>query len=98
MTINVKTPGISKLSRGKKSFTVKVGALSSTYVTGYQVRCSLSSSMTSPKTFTIGSKPATTKKTVKKLKAKKTYYVQVRAFKKIGTKTYYGPGGAKKTV
>lgn len=31
-------------------------------------------------------------------KAKKTYYVQVRAFKKIGTKTYYGPWGAKKTV
>ena len=27
-----------------------------------------------------------------------TVYVQVRAFKKIGTKTYYGPWGAKKTV
>ena len=45
--------------------------------------------MTSSKTVTV-KKYKTTKKTVKKLKAKKTYYFQVRPYKKSKGKTYVG--------
>lgn len=39
-----------------------------------------------------------TKYVVKKLKSKKKYNVRVRAFKKVGTKTYYGAWSKVKTV
>jgi len=95
--INVKPVSISKLSKGKKSFTVKWKKQSSKYVTGYQVRYSLKSNMKSAKTSTVKSYK-TTGKTIKKLKSKKYYYVQVRTYKKIDSKKYYSAWSGVKKV
>jgi len=81
---------ISRLTAGKKAFTVKWTKPSLTYrkqMTGYQIRYSTSSKMTSAKTVTVKSTTATSKKISSKLKSKKTYYVQLRTYKTInGTK------------
>ncbi len=94
--INPAGKSISKLSKGKKSFTVKWSKPSSTYrkqMTGYQIKYSTSSKMSKSKTVTVKSTKATSK-TIKKLKAKKNYYVQLRTYKKIG-KSYYYSGWSK---
>lgn len=67
-------------------------------ITGYQVQCSTVS------TFKSGVKTVTaagaTKSSVKvgALKAKTNYYVRVRTYMKIGTKTYYSNWSAVKKV
>jgi hypothetical protein len=43
-------------------------------------------------------KAKTTKKVIKKLKAKKKYYVQIRTYKKVGKKYYYSKWSKVKTV
>lgn len=59
-------------------------------VTGYQIRCSTSKKFSKKATRTIWVKSAKKSSvTVKKLKAKKTYYVQIRTYKKTAGKTYY---------
>lgn len=57
-------------------------------VTGYQVQYALNKNFKSAKKVTI-KKAATVKKTIKNLKAKKTYYVRVRAYQKVNGKTYW---------
>ena len=90
---------ISKLTAGKKAFTVKWKKATSknrAQMTGYQIRYSTSSKMSGAKTVTVKSKTATTK-TIKKLKAKKTYYVQLRTYKTIkGVKYCSSWSSAKK--
>ncbi len=58
-------------------------------VTGYQIRYSTNKKFKKAKKIKV-KKAKTTKKTIKKLKAGKTYYIQVRTFKKIKKKTVYG--------
>lgn len=98
--INPAGKAISKLIAGKKSFTVKWTKPSLTYrkqMTGYQIRYSTSSKMTSAKTVTVKSITATSKKISSKLKSKKTYYVQLRTYKTInGTKYCSSWSKAKK--
>ena len=53
--------------------------------------------MASAKTVTI-SKNTTLSKKITKLKAKKTYYVQVRTYKKVGSKKFYSSWSTKKKV
>lgn len=96
--ISVKTTVVSSLTRGKKAFTVKVARRASSNVTGYQIRYSLKSSMGSAKTVTVGTKPSAVKKTVKKLKGGRKYYVQARAYKTVSGKKYYSAWSAKKSV
>ena len=90
---------ISKLTAGKKAFTAKWTKATSknrAQMTGYQIRYSTSSKMSGAKTVTVKSKTATTK-TIKKLKAKKTYYVQLRTYKTIrGVKYCSSWSSAKK--
>lgn len=90
--INPKGNSISKLYKGKKSFTVKwkrqFTKMSSSRITGYQIRYSRSSKMTGAKIKTIKGYGHKYKK-VKRLKAKKRYYVQVRTYKKVSGKNYY---------
>ena len=97
--INPKGVGISKLSKGKKSITVKWKKPSSTYrkqMTGYQIRYSTSSDMSKAKTVTVKGTSAKSK-TIKKLKAKKYYYVQLRTYKTVkGAKYYSGWSKTKK--
>ena len=97
-TFNINPQGtyITKLSKGSKRFTVK-WKKRTTQVTGYQVRYSTSSSMAGAKTTTI-TKYKTTSKTIKKLKAKKKYYVQVRTYKTVSGKKYYSGWSSRKYV
>ena len=87
---------ITKLTAKKKGFTVKYKKAAN--ATGYQIRYSRSSKMTN-----AGYKKTTALyKTVTKLKAKKRYYVQVRAYRTLKvdgkTKTYYSAWSARKYV
>lgn len=95
-TINPKGTSISKLSKAKKSFTVK-WKKQATQTTGYQIRYSTSSKMTSAKSTTV-SKNKTTSKTIKKLKSKKKYYVQIRTYKTVKGVKYYSSWSKTKSV
>lgn len=91
---------ILKLTRAKKAFTVKwkkPSAANLKKTTGYQIRYSLKSSMANAKTVTV-TKKATVSKKIKKLKAKKKYYVQVRTYKKANGKKYFSGWCTKKAV
>ncbi|MDE6658733.1 MAG: fibronectin type III domain-containing protein [Eubacterium sp.] len=80
-TIKPKATSLSKVTAGKKKFTVKWKKLT-TQTTGYQIQYSTSSKFSSAKTVTV-SKNSTTSKTVSSLKAKKKYYVRVRTYKTV---------------
>ena len=98
--INPAGKSISKLSKGKKAFTVKWKKASTTYrkqMTGYQIRYSTSSKMTKAKTVTVKNTKATSK-TIKKLKVKKTYYVQLRTYKTVKGAKYYSSWSKTKKV
>lgn len=86
-TIKPKAVKLTKLSAGKNQLKVNwkkgVGG-----VTGYQLQYSLKRNFTTIKEVMIN-KGSTIKTTLKNLKSKKTYYVRIRAFKKIGSKKYY---------
>ena len=87
---------VSKLTAGKKSITVAI-TKNSSQVTGYQVQYSTSKSFSKATTKTISSYK-TTKYTLKSLSAKKTYYVRVRTYKKVGSTTYYSGWSTYKYV
>lgn len=87
---------ISKLTAGKKSITVAI-TKKSTQVTGYQIQYSTSKTFSKATTKTISSYK-TTKYTLKSLSAKKTYYVRVRTYKKVGSTTYYSGWSTYKYV
>ena len=93
-TFNIVPPGIKKITKataGAKKITVKWKKPNKTLlklITGVEIQCS------HKKDFSSGNKSVKIKKTktqgvVKKLKSKKTYYVRIRTYKKIG-KTIYG--------
>lgn len=77
---------ITKLKKAKKAFTVKwkknTSKISSSHITGYQIRYSTDKSMKSNiKTKTVKCYKKTSKK-IKNLKKKTKYYVQVRTYVK----------------
>lgn len=86
---------ISSLKAGKKKFTVKWKKQKS--VTGYQVKYSQYRNMKKSRTVTVKSSSVSSK-TVSKLREKKNYYVQVRAYKKASGKTYYGTWSTARKV
>lgn len=65
--------------------------------TGYEVYVSTKKSSGYKKVKTI-TKNSTVKYTKKKLKRKKKYYVKVRAYKKVGSKKYYGTFSSVKSA
>ena len=99
-TIDPKGTSLKSVKAGKKSFTANWKA-QKTQTSGYQLQYSTNKKLAKAvKTSTI-SKNTTVKKTVKKLSAKKTYYVRVRTYKtvKVGKKSvkiYSGWSAAKK--
>ena len=95
--IRMKNTALKKLKKGKKKFTVKWKKLGKKYASGYQIRYSLKKSMKKSKFKTVngGSK---SKVTVKKLKGRKKYYVQVRSFVKCNGVRYYSKWSAKKSI
>ena len=70
---------ISKLTAGKKSFTVKWAKKSG--INGYKIKYSTSSNMKKAKTVTV-SKASIVSKKITGLKSGKKYYVQVQTFRK----------------
>ena len=93
--LTVPATKITKATGAKKAFTVKWSK--KTGVTGYEIQYGLKSSFKGAKTAKVNSAASVSKK-IKKLKAKKTYYVRVRSFKNEGGKTYYSSWSAKKKV
>ena len=75
-----------KLKAGKKQLTATWKKASG--VTGYQIEYGLKKSFKGAKKVTVkGAK--TVKYTLKSLKSKKSYYVRIRAYKKVNGKTYW---------
>lgn len=95
-TIKPKATAISSLKAASKAFTVTWKQVTS-QATGYQIRYSTSSKMTSAKTVTVSSYKTTSKK-ISSLTSKKKYYVQVRTYKTVSGKKYYGAWCTKKYV
>ncbi len=92
--INPKGTTLSKLTPATKALTVKWKAqkakMNKARITGYEIQYSTSKKFT--KKTTKVKKVTGYKKTsvkISKLKAKKTYYVRIRTYKKIGKVTYY---------
>ena len=75
-----------KLKAGKKKLTVTWKKSSG--ASGYQLQYATKKDFSNAKKSTV-KKAATVKATLKKLKAKKTYYVRIRAYKKVKGTTYY---------
>lgn len=94
--INPVNTKLSKVTAGKKSFKVTI-AKKTTQVTGYEIQYATNKKFTKAKKQVI-SKNKTTKATVKKLNAKKTYYVRVRTYKTVGKAKYYSSWSAVKSV
>ncbi len=85
--INPAKTTVKSLTAGKKSLKVAI-TKKSTQVTGYQIQYSTSKSFKSYKTKWLTSYKKTSA-TLSGLSAKKTYYVRVRTYKKVGGVTYY---------
>lgn len=75
-----------KLTAGAKQLTVAWKKVSG--ATGYQVQYGLKKSFSGAKKLTL-KKAATVMTVLKKLKANKTYYVRIRAYKTVDGKNYY---------
>ncbi len=100
--IEPKSVSISKVSAKTKGF--KVTWKKGTEISGYQIQYSTSKKFTKKTTDTVTIKNAkTTSKTISKLKAKKKYYVRIRAYKTVKvngklTKIYSDWSGVKKVT
>ena len=95
-----KKPTVKKLTKGKKS--VKVTWKKVSGIAGYQINISTSKKFNrESSSYTVNKKSAKTK-TIKGLKAKKTYYVRIRTYKnaKINGKTVkvYSKWSATKSI
>jgi hypothetical protein len=88
---------ITGISAGKKCFTVKWQQKKSN-VTGYQIQYSLKKDFKSKvKTKTVKGYQKT-RVTIKKLKAKKKYYVRIRTYYTKNGETYYSKWSKTKTI
>ena len=85
---------LKKVSPKKKALKV-TWAKQSSLTQGFEVRCSTKKSMKGAKTIKVNGASKTSCK-IKKLKPKKKYYVQVRAFAKVGGEFYYSDWSSKK--
>ena len=94
--INPAGTAIKKLTKGKKQFTA-TWTKKTAQVEGYQIRYGLKQNMNGAKTVNAA-KAKTTKKIIKNLKSKKTYYVQIRTYKTVSGTKYFSAWSAKKTV
>ena len=94
-----KSSTIKKLKKGRKKMTVSWTKQSKYAVSGYQIKYSRSKkfSKRSTKTVTVKSYK-TSSKTIKKLKARKKYYVRVRAYKTVKGSKYYSSWCKTKSV
>ena len=86
--IYLKKAALSKIAPASKSFKAQWKTVSG--VAGYQLQYSTGSKFTKKTTKSVLIKnKATAAKTIKKLKAKKTYYVRIRTYRTVGGIKYY---------
>ena len=95
--INPKGTSLSKLTAGKKQFKATWKA-QKTETTGYEIQYATNSNFTSGKKTVKIKKNKTTSTTVKKLKAKKKYYVRIRTYKTVNGKKLYSSWSKSKNV
>ena len=92
---------ISKITKDKKAFTVKwkkvTAALGALYVDGYQIQYSTDKNFSKPKTVTVKSYKNSLR-VIRNLKSKKTYYVRIRTYAKLGKGKYYSDWSPRKKV
>ena len=88
---------VSKLTPSAKAITVK-WKKQAVQTNGYQIQCSTSKTFSSGnKTITIAKSSSVSRK-ITGLKAKKTYYIRIRTYKKTGGKTYYSAWSSAKNL
>lgn len=95
-TIIPKGTSVSKVTAASKAFTVK-WKKQATQTTGYQIQYSTSKDFSGAKTVNVKG-TSTVSKAVKKLKAKKKYYVRVRTYKTVSGVTYYSSWSGAKSI
>lgn len=87
---------ISKLKGAKKKLTINWKKISK--ATGYQIQVATDKKFTKNKKTVNISKNKTISTTIKKLKAKKKYYVRVRTYRKVAGKKVYSDWSSVKNV
>ena len=88
-TIIPKATSITKLKGVKKGFKLK-WKKQKAQVSGYEIQYSLNKYFSKNTVKTVKIKTAKkNKKTIKKLKSNKNYYVRIRTYKTVNKKTYY---------
>lgn len=92
--ISVKQMNLKKVKAGKKKASIFWSKQKN--AAGYQIRYATSKKMKKAKVLKTGKN--STSKVIKKLKTKKRYYFQIRAFAKDGNKTIYGKWSKNKSV
>ena len=96
VTSKPKSASIKKVKGAKKAVSVEWKKVSG--VKGYQVQVATDKKFKKNKKTVTVKKQKTTKTTVKKLKAKKKYYVRVRAYKTVNGKKVYSSWSKVKSV
>ena len=86
-TIAPKKTSVSKVTAAKKALTVQIKKQTKN-TSGYEIQYSTSSKFKSGNKTVDVKKNSTTSVKIKKLKAKKNYYVRVRTYKKINGKKH----------
>ena len=96
-TIKPKGTSLSKLTAGKKQFNA-IWKAQKTQTTGYEVQYSTNKNFKNGNKTVNIKKNKTTSETVKKLKAKKKYFVRIRTYKTISGKKIYSDWSKSKNV
>ncbi|MBO5995145.1 MAG: fibronectin type III domain-containing protein [Firmicutes bacterium] len=100
--INPKKPTIKTPAAVTKGLTAKWAKMSTKMskerITGYQVQVATNKAFTKNKKSVKVAGYSKVSKKFTGLKAKTTYYVRVRTYKKIGRTTYYSPWSAVKNI
>lgn len=89
-----KVKGVTAKSKKEKTMTVSFKKLKN--VSSYQISYCMNKKWKKAKSIVV--KSSVSKKVIKKLKSKKTYYVRVRAIRKSGSKKMYGAWSSAKKV
>lgn len=99
--INPKGKSIKSLTAKKKALYVKwtkqATKMSKSRITGYQIQAATDNKFTKNKKSATVKGYKKTSTTLKKLKAKKKYYVRMRTYMKVSGKTYYSAWSKVKT-
>ena len=97
ITVVPKATTLKKTTKNVKGRKIKAVWKKGSGITGYHVQYSLKKNFKGAKTITV-KKAKKTSTIIKKLKKKKTYYVRVRTYKKVGSKTYSSSWSKPKKV